>query len=156
MKRYFAQLANPNTIANRLHEIPEVARFTKEEAGELIVRGLFHELEYTVEDGADDQVINHIVHVTDRIPQQVHEYCLLVAAAAELHNDRIALASLADCDRDWMRSSLVANYAAVEELMNSKETTRGRRNQTLFAMGLHDGDDFRYSDIEQIVEISFR
>lgn len=153
VKRYFAKTATLATIANRLREVSEVARLSKMQAKELIIRGLVSELKYSVDDV--ETVVEHITWITDRIPQQIHEYCLELANIAERSEGVIRNDDLPVADRKWMASSLYSNYVVVEGLMNSRETVAGRRNQTIYAIGQCDTEEFRPSDIEDLVRASF-
>lgn len=154
VKRYFSRIPNLTTVANRISEIPEVARLTNSQAQDFIVRGLFGELKYRTV-GRREDVIKHISWVTDRIPQQLHEYCLELANIVEERERTICDDDLILADRQWLQTSLESSYVAVEAMMNSRETSVGRRNQTLYALGQFDGEDFTYSDIEGAVRQEF-
>jgi hypothetical protein len=92
--------------------------------------------------------------VTDRIPQQIHELCLEVALARE--GTKVIDSSLMDkASANWAKTSLMSNYSVISDLMNARRTSIGRRNQTLYALGLHDGEDFTYNDVELIIRKEF-
>lgn len=153
IQQYFARLKNVSTVANRLQEVPEVARLEEHQARDLIHRGFVTELRYRIEDEAG--VVGHIEWITDGIPQQLHEYCLAIARRAETNEGRVNRAVVFGAERDWMKESLVSDYTAIEALMNARETRAQRRNQTIYALGQFTGHDFRHSDIEQIVRDEF-
>lgn len=111
-----------------------------------------------IEDADEDMQIlaQHISWVTDRIPQQVQEYCLELARKAEVNAGIITIDSLSDADAAWMSSSLSSVYTSVERVMNSRATEVGRRNQVLYALGRCPRENFRTSDIEGILRKEFK
>lgn len=152
LKEYFLSTPNLSTIANRLRETPEVSRMTHEQCSELVLRGFKDKLHYKV---FDDTILkNHCTWVTDRLPQRVHEYCLELAFICE-KKQSIEKEDLELANSKWLASSLSANYALVESMMNERDTKVGRRNQTLFSLGTYDKAEFRWSDIEEEVRKNF-
>lgn len=145
---YFSNISSNAPVVNRLKEVSEVSRMTDEQATELIDKGFKNELKYSFED--EDKVKEHIIWVTDQIPQRLQEYCLILA---NLGRDKKELnkSLLEKADIEWLQDSLSSNYVAIEKAMNARETTVGRRNQTLFALGQLNGNEIRNSDIEVIV-----
>ena len=154
LRRYFAEVPNLTTVANRLQELPEVTRLTVQQAGELVTRGLFVELEIQPSISVAS-IVSHIMWVTDRIPQQVHEYCLDLATCAIARARLVDVHAISNADQRWTRRSLLSSYTTIEAVMNSRSSRAGRRNQTLYAIGQHDGDEFKSSDIESIVRDEF-
>jgi hypothetical protein len=74
IKEYFYKTPHHSTVANRLIELPEVARMERDECFSLVSRGLIEKLQYQVPE--IDKISKHVSWITDRIPQMVHEYCL--------------------------------------------------------------------------------
>ncbi len=155
VREYFSKTRNLPTISNRLREIPEVSRLTRDQTDELVKRGFVHELQMQADAGILDGIVNHVRWVTDRIPQRIHEYCLELAKIARRNGDVLTTQMLAEADRVWLGTSLSADYTVVEAAMNAKETKVGRKNQCIFALGLIDKDEFKASDIETIVRQEF-
>jgi hypothetical protein len=81
VKSYYYKTPTTTTVANRLDELPEISKLSKEECDELIERGFVEKLRYSVDDLAKFK--SHIRWITGGIPQLVHEYCLEVAIIAE-------------------------------------------------------------------------
>jgi hypothetical protein len=222
IRRYFSQVSNVQTIANRLTEIPEVARLSERQTAELVLRGLVTELKYRIgssfpalesfgkspddeeeedsefslrvedeelielllrggqrsqagkdehglaEFGADStlseddtravdaqMIVFHVAYVTDRIPQQVHEYCLELARRAERNAGIISLELLAEADAAWMSASLTANATTIENLVRPPGAIGRRKNQTIYALGRCRYEDFGQTEIEKIVRQEF-
>lgn len=80
IKEYVAGRGHYDTISNRVVELPEVARLTREQAMQLLHRGLEQELKLKVED--PEACYDRIMWRTDRIAQHLHEYGLEVAQIA--------------------------------------------------------------------------
>jgi hypothetical protein len=150
----FSKIHHSQTIENRVKEVPEVSRLSPEQVSDLVTRGFEKELQFTFESGFREEFLREIAWLTDRVPQHVHELCLSVAYAAE-QDKTVSRDKLQSARESWISESLTSNYTVISKMMNSRETGIGRRNQTLYALGLYDGEDFRYSDIEEIVRKEF-
>ena len=83
LKEYYYKTPHHTTIANRLFELPEVSRLSRPGAAELLRRGWVEQLQYTVPDF--DPVATHAAWVTDRVPQMLHEFGLVVAHLSLIH-----------------------------------------------------------------------
>lgn len=156
VREYFSRTPTLTTIANRIRELPEVSRLNYSEASVLIERGLFTELGFNILDQQRKPLIEHILWVTDCIPQKLHEYCLeLSLLGIDEIGRRLDLNLLSKSDAKWLKTSLSSSYSTVEMLMNERNTKIGRRNQVLFCLGLVKQDEFKYSDVEIIVRNEF-
>jgi Cdc6-like AAA superfamily ATPase len=154
LKQLVAKVANASTIANRLIEIPEVARMTLDEAISLMQRGFEKELRYSFSiDKA--RLYKDTCWKTDRIAQQIHELCLKIALEAERRDRVISQETVALAERKWLEESFSSDLGVVENLMNSIETKVGRKNQVIYSLGRVDKEDFKHSDIERIVRDEF-
>jgi len=152
IKEYFYRTPHHSTVANRLHELPEVAKLTQSECEMLVRKGFEEKLKYTIPE-LTDGFAAHVGWTTDRIPQMLHEYCLHIAleaeAGREVTPDIIRSAVVA-----WLKSSLYAGYSAVESHMNERDTKAGRRNQVLFALS-HCKGEFKSSEVEAALRQDF-
>ncbi len=155
VREYFSRIANRHAVSNRIHELPEVVRLTKEQANELVRRGFCDELKISLIDAELQTVQDHVSWITDCVPQCLHEYCLELAHLLQGANWKYTPEMLAQSDKKWLGVALSKNYAAVEEQMNERDTRAGRRNQVLFCLGKIKTDTFRYTDIEDILRQEF-
>ena len=155
VREYFGRIHNRHAVSNRLQEIPEVGRLERQQAHELIRKGLCHELKVSLSTQEMENVQEHITWVTDGIPQCVHEYCLELAYLIQDERWKFRHELLADADRKWLGKALSKNYATVEEQMNERDTRAGRRNQVLYCLGRVRTDTFRYTDLEEILRSEF-
>ena len=153
LREYYQATPNLATVANRIREMPEVSRMTFQECKDVIYQGFITELKYRVD--AIDAVMSHISWVTDRLPQRIHEYCLELAFLGENNDKRIDQSLLDEADKFWLKQSLSANYSVIESMMNERDTKVGRRNQTLYSLGLVESEEFKWSDIEEILRREF-
>ncbi len=153
IQHYIAKVSNISTISNRLRQIPEVARLTREQGLELLQRGLVKELGYEIEN--EGNLFDHILWVTDRIPQHVQEYCLALSEEAEQNGRKINSNLLDISDASWVKTSLLSDYTLIEKAMNSKETAASRRNQIIYCLGKCEKEDFKYGDIDHLVRREF-
>ena len=155
LRSYFSRVDQQNTVANRLTEIPEVARLEASQVRAFSVKGLRDELAVKVSDEDLKLITDHIAWVTDGIPQQLHEYCFELALIAERNAGTLVSADCSAADAAWLKSALTSSYTAVEAHMNSRATVAGRRTQTIYAIGACKKQEFKYDEIEAIVRQEF-
>ncbi|MGN6594327.1 AAA family ATPase [Sphingopyxis terrae] len=155
LKETVSKLTNSAPVANRLTEIPEVARMSDDESKDLIHRGLIDELELSIIPEISESLYGDICWMTDRIAQHIHELCLIIANNARRNNDIIDIDVLNKSVQTWMEDSLSADMATIEAAMNARETKVGRKNQCLFALGQCRSEDFKPADIELILKEHF-
>jgi hypothetical protein len=152
IKEYFYKTPHHSTVANRLTELPEVARMEGDECALLVKRGLLEKLQYKIPE--IDKLVTHVSWITDRIPQMVHEYCLELAFLGE-ETRSVSPDNVSTADIAWLSKSQYFAYSAIESHMNERDTKAGRRNQTLYALSLCDGEEFRAPEIEVFVRAEF-
>lgn len=148
---FFSNFPSNGPLSNRIEELTEVSRMTQNETEDLFDHG-FKSLNYQVNDR--DKIISHLNWVTDRIPQRVQEYCLILAREGESEK-QISSDLLNNCDKKWINESLSQTYTAVENVMNSRETSIGRRNQTLFCLSLLEKNEIRINEIDELIRKEF-
>lgn len=154
IRSMISRLSNSATISNRLTEIPEVARMTKEEAHALMKRGLSQEIGLSFEVGEND-LYEDICWKTDRIAQHIHELCLNIAYEASNNNGIVSVDVVEEAEKQWAEESLSADWATIDGVMNARETRAGRKNQVIYCIGICDQEDFTYADIEKILRKEF-
>lgn len=155
LKETISKLTNSAPVANRLTEIPEVARMSDDEAKDLIHRGLVDELHLTITPDLAESLYSDICWMTDRIAQHIHELCLSISNNARRNGDVVNSDVLNKAVETWMEDSLSADMATIEAAMNARETKVGRKNQCLFALGQCRNEDFKPGDIEAILKEHF-
>lgn len=130
---------------------------TLPQAKELLRRGLEFKLGLIIAAGkSSDAFYARVAWITDRIAQHIHELGLSLARRAnETTNREISEPVLLASEKDWLQESLASNCTVVELAMNSRETKAGRKNQTLYALGLCETPDFKNRDIETLVRKEF-
>lgn len=152
IKEYFYKTPHHSTVANRLSELPEVHRLEPAECDALVVRGFGKKLKYNLTNSSG--LLKHVAWITDRAPQVVHEYCLELAFVCE-ESRTVDEAGISTADDTWLSKSQFHSYAVVESHMNERDTKAGRRNQTLYALSLCEGEQFKAPEIEDIVRNQF-
>ncbi|MGD1862894.1 MAG: ATP-binding protein [Leptolyngbyaceae cyanobacterium] len=147
--KYFSETPSFMTVANRLSEVKEVFRFSEIQTKELVFKGFVQELGLMQEnDPLVEEVSDHVIWVTDRIPQRIHEYCAKLAWEAVDRKRPLAKSDLKVADRKWLEDSLNKAYSIVASSMNEKVTKVQRKNQVIYTLGQTTKSGFRYSDIE--------
>jgi hypothetical protein len=156
LKQTIVQLSKSAPVANRLVEIPEVARMSAQEAAQLMEQGFVNELGLQFEaDLPKETVFEEVAWNTDRIAQHIQELCLLIAQEARRNGDVVSREVADRATRTWTNDTLSADIATIHASMNARDTRIGRKNQTLYALGQCKLEDFKYTDIEAIVRKSF-
>ena len=152
IKEYYYRTPHHATVANRLYELPEVSRLSRAECDQLVRKGFVEKLGYSVD--ALDEFLKHVAWITDRVPQMVHEYCLEAAFLSEdLH--RVDEAIMAAADEAWLSKSQYHAYSVIEGHMNERDTKAGRRNQTLYALSMCEGEEFKTAEVEENLRQAF-
>jgi AAA domain len=156
LKQTIVQLSKSAPVANRLVEIPEVARMSVEEAAQLVEQGFVQELGLEFDNSVSkDQIYSEISWNTDRIAQHIQELCLLIAQEATRNSGIIGSEVLAKATDRWTKDTLSADIATINGSMNARDTRIGRKNQTLYCLGQCKLEDFKYTDIENLLRINF-
>lgn len=155
VREYFSRTENRTTVTNRIAEVPEVASLDSGQVDRLVRTGFVTELKYECTEATMVSIVKFVTHITSGIPQMVHELCLELAYVAEEEAHRLDESQLQAAAFAWLQSSLTSSYAAVEAVMNERNTVAGRRNQVLFALGQIEKDEFGYTDVEDIVRRDF-
>ncbi|TVP65310.1 MAG: ATP-binding protein [Leptolyngbya sp. LCM1.Bin17] len=156
LRKYFFETPNLSAVGNRLKELPEVFRLTEEQTEQLIKRGFVDELEYlNVKDKLYNEIVEHVIWITDRIPQKIHEYCLALALEAYRNSRPLQSDDVKVADRKWLEESLYQAYSVVEASMNENETRVRRRDQVIYSLGQLNTSAFRAADVENYVRSRF-
>ncbi|MCY2928595.1 MAG: AAA family ATPase [Planctomycetota bacterium] len=156
IRSYFTQLEHLAPVANRLREIPEVDRLSEDEAHALITTGFFDLLNYTyVGPNMKRDFLRSLCWYTNRVPQHLQELCLEIAEVAESRGGTIDEDVRSAGVYEWVRSSMMSQYATIEKNMNSRSTKVGRKNQAIYAIAHCDRDSFLHSHIEAIIRRLF-
>ncbi|WP_176502729.1 AAA family ATPase [Cobetia sp. 5-11-6-3] len=133
--QYFSHAKNPTSVGNRVNELARVAGLNAKQVQDFIERGFVNSLRVSIEDVDRKKLAKHIYTVTLGIPQRMHEYCECLAYRVE-DNDWSYNDGLMDlADFDWLQKGLRECYSIIEWYLNSDETTDGRRNQVIYALG---------------------
>lgn len=155
VREYYRKLPNRQTVANRLVELPEVARLTDQQCGDLIHRGFIVELGCKLSSDVFSEVSKHAAYVTDRVPQRLHEWCLGLAELTEYNHGHLDLNLLEEADEYFLSRGLSDDYETVFYLMNEPSTKIGRRNQLLYALGTFKRERITVAEIEAEVRKQF-
>ena len=133
--QYFSSSKNPSSVGNRIDEIQRITGLNYQQVQELIERGFKKYLLVELTEAQLKRLSLHIFNITLGVPQRIHEYCECLAYAIE-DNDWVYSPSLLDnADHSWLLKGLRESYTIIEKHLNSEETTDGRRNQVIYALG---------------------
>ena len=156
IREYLASQSQVATISSRLFEVEEVARMTESEARMLLEIGLedLLNLEFDSEDFRRD-AYRDILFVSDRIATELQELGLFIAQRAVKNARIINEHVLNEAIGAWITHSHTAMRQTIEARLNSRETFPGRKNQCIYCLGLIENEEFRYTEVEQILRNNF-
>lgn len=149
---YFTKIDSTASVSNRLHEVQEVSKMTRNEAEQLFKKGFIDELKYEIHDYKE--IMEHVLWITDRIPQRLQEYCEILGYVGE-DERRLKAVHIQEADQQWLKDSLSLSYTVIERVMNSRNTKVGRKNQILYCLGRIESNEIKLNDVESHIHIEF-
>lgn len=152
---FFGKSQNITSISNRIQEASKVSGLDINQIKYFIKQGFKHKLQVHMTDEQVDKLSRIINHYTLGIAQRVQEYCAELAYSIEDNGWVYGEHLISDTQERWLKNSLRASYIVIESHLNSKETTIGRRNQVLYAIGKISKHPFQTSEIEDYIRREF-
>lgn len=152
---FFGQSQNLSSVSNRIQEASKVSGFDIDQIRYFVRQGFVHKLKIHMTDDQVDRLSKQINHYTLGIAQRVQEYCAELAYTIEENNWVYSEHLIKSSQEQWLKNNLRASYVVVESHLNSKETTIGRRNQVLYAIGRVSKHPFLASEIEDLIRAEF-
>lgn len=145
------------TIANRIAEVPEVRRMTKEESRQVIYHGFAIELQMSV-DSSFEYCVGMIQHLSYRIPQYIHDICLQISFAAEDQNRAEINPEVVESGASrWMDTNARQSRESIEKALGFKTEHSDLRAFVLYSVACLDevmfsSESVRIKLIEQFPE----
>jgi AAA domain len=152
---YYQGIENPETVANRLKEIPAVTGLNWGQIDDFVRRGFHGQLKIAINADQTNQIARHVEHVTLGIAQRMHEYCEILAYNIEDSGWQYDPGLISNADQKFLTDCLKKSYAVVDGSMNERKTKAGRRNQVLFALGTMNRTEFDAAEVEAAVRKEF-
>jgi hypothetical protein len=153
--KYFSSSKSAASVANRIEEIERVSGFTERQVLDLVTRGFVQGLMIDIPFKECKTVANHIYKITLGIPQRAHEYCESLAYEIEDNEWKYKLALTEKADHTWLMKGLRESYTVIDKCLNSDETSEGRRNQVIYALGLNTSHQIDTNKIGEIIQTEF-
>jgi hypothetical protein len=132
---YFSSAKNPASVGNRIQEISRVAGLLPGQVVTFSEKGFLKHLNVNIGDTQLKRLARHVYDITLGVPQRMHEYCEGLSYIIEDNKWEYQANLLEHADFNWLRKGLRENYSVIEAYLNSDETTNGRRNQVIYALG---------------------
>ena len=133
--QYFSHAKNPSSVGNRIDELPRIKGLKAAQVKDFIERGFVDALKIDIPNNLFNSLSRHIYTITLGIPQRIHEYCECLAYRIEDNNWEYDKELVAQADGDWLLKGLRECYSVIQSHLNSEETSDGRRNQVIYALG---------------------
>ncbi len=97
----------------------------------------------------------HIYDITLGVPQRIHEYCECLAYLIQDNDWEYNSELLENSDQEWLLKGLRESYTLIEKHLNSIETSDGRRNQVIYAIGLLSIHQIDTNKIGEVIKEQF-
>jgi len=152
---YFRKIKNCESIGNRLQEIEKVGSLTIDGINNFVNKGFCESLDIALTQDQIEFVSEYIYFVTLGLAQRLHEYCLQLAYCIQDNSWIFNEDMLEKADEEWLKIGFRQSYAVIEQLLNSKETKMGRRNQVLYCIGKLNTYSFTTKEIEDMIKSRF-
>lgn len=152
---FFSKVLNLESVSNRIEELPKVGGFESVEVVRFIEKGFKAKLKVQMSLADISRVSKHVHNITLGIAQRIHEYCVALGHLIEDTGWKFSVSLLKEADINWLKQGLRSSYTVIESHMNSKETTVGRRNQVIFAIGKISRHQIYSYDIEEEIHKEF-
>jgi hypothetical protein len=151
---FFGKSKNLPSVTNRINEINKVAGLTDGQVEELVGQG-FNKLKIQIK--ADELVFlnKFVMHMTLGIAQRVQELCSCIATQVKKDGWLYSRSVLLKAADKWLNKGLRSSYVVIESHLNSIETTVGRRNQVIFAIGQMNRSPFSSAEVENFIRSEF-
>lgn len=141
------------TISNRVVEIPEVDRLSKEGVGMLVQRGLEQQLDFTIV--SKPYCTSQISFISDRVPQYVHDICLHTALVAEDNLLKVTPDVVEIAFDNWVESNARQSYEFICDCLEKKGPVSDANARVVFAVARCEHRRFRAAEIEGLVRENF-
>ncbi|MFC3022682.1 AAA family ATPase [Vibrio zhugei] len=153
--RYFSSSKSSSSVGNRIEEISRVTGFDYQQVLELFERGFVNQLKVELTETQTRRLAVHIFNITLGIPQRVHEYCEVLAYEIEDNDWQYNTQLIEEADQAWLLRGLRESYSTIEKYLNSDETSEGRRNQVIYALGKNSAHQIDTNKIGEIIRKEF-
>jgi len=141
------------TISNRVVEISEISRMSKDQAKLLILQGFTTELGMDLE--SQEYCISQITYLTDRIPQYLHDVCLQVAFIAEENGSIINPKVISDAAHVWVETNARQSREFIERIVGPGKVHRSQKAKIIFAISKVESTFFYAQDVDTILREQF-
>ena len=141
------------TISNRVVEISEITRMSKEQAKLLIFQGFRNQLSMDMESA--EYCASQIIYLTDRLPQYLHDVCLQVAFIAEEEGGIVKPSVVVRGAPNWVETNARQSREFIEHLLGHGKKRTDFKSKLIFSVSKCETTMFYASDIEAIIRESF-
>jgi hypothetical protein len=135
-------------------EVEKVTGLDDGQVSQLMTQG-FSQLKITISTEDMAFLQRYMIHMTLGIAQRVHELCSCIAYEIQDHSWKFIRELLNSASAKWLNDSLRSSYVVIESHLNSIETTVGRRNQVIYAIGQINRSPILSADIEKYIREKF-
>ncbi len=142
------------TISNRIYEIPEMGQLEPDQAEEFMKRGFIEllKLKFSYD---FDLCLRAIATATNRVPQYLHDVCLLASLAAEEADGEINQELVEKAIVDWVVSSDKSAFTLIDSIVSSDKSSGRLKSKVLFCLAQIEDPYFSKDDITALLEKFF-
>jgi len=152
---FFGKVQNVKSVKNRVEELTKVSALNYGQIRDLVTKGFVKKLKVGLKPEEIEKISKEVYHKTLGLAQSAQELCGEIAKQTEANNWRYNDSLIAPAQEKWLKKSLRAVYKVIEKHLNSIETTVGRRNQVIYAIGKINKNPIYAFEVENFIRKEF-
>ncbi len=142
-------LSNQNkyqTISNRVAEVSEISRMSRDQARHLVLQGFQAELQMEFE--SFDYCVSQIIYLTDRISQYLQDLCLQIAFCAEDSRNTVSPGVVVRGAHAWVDTNGRQSREFIECILGPGRKRNDPKSRIILALAKWERTTFYAADIE--------
>lgn len=148
-----SKMTNSEPVMRRLRKLGEVSSFSDDEARGFLKRGFIEKLRFKIADMGE--LLLACKDATDLRPDFMHEFCFLLAKAAEDRENVVDDPAIATAFEHWADSKLKSYLERIIEFMNMRDTRKRVRDKILYVLGRSPADAYTTQNVLQVIKQEF-
>lgn len=152
---FFGRVQNVKSVKNRVEELAKVNALSYSQIKDLVNKGFITKLKIALKPAEIEKISKEVYHKTLGLAQSAQELCSELAKQIKDNHWRYNDALINNAQEKWLRKSLRAVYKIIEKHLNSIETTVGRRNQVIYAIGRLNKNPIYAYEVESFIRNEF-
>ncbi|WP_295086517.1 AAA family ATPase [Ruminococcus sp.] len=158
-KGFFDKLPNSDTIANRLHDLPEIKGFNMIECENHVIKA-FNKIGIKIKNYA--QFIEFIFKCTNGTPQNINDLCMQICYECQDNNQDFIDDTptnknliLINAQKKWIKGTLTSSYNRIFNLYRNNSGSKAINNNILYMISEIDKTIFTTDNLKAQISAYF-